>query len=152
MELNKIEKLLDHYFEGNSSTEDEKLLKDYFSSSNVPQHLKQYQPLFGYFEEAKQETFSQEILLTPMLRDKNRNNVMWLSIAASLAVLFGAGLYFYNNEATMLEQGFGTYDNPEIAFQETQKALQLLSTSVNIGIESVKYVEEYQESKNLIFK
>lgn len=152
MELNKIEKLLDHYFEGNSSTEDDKLLKDYFSSSNVAQHLKQYQPLFDYFEEAKQETFSQEILLTPKRRDKKRNNVMWLSIAASLAVLFGVGLYFYNNEATIQAQGFGTYDNPEIAFQETQKALQLLSINVNIGIESVKYVEEYQESKNLIFK
>jgi hypothetical protein len=152
MELDKIEKLLEHYFEGNSSIADEKMLKDYFASSNVAQHLQQYQPLFGYFEESKQQKFTQEIPLTPKLRDKKRNSVMWLSIAASVAVLFGAGLYFYNDTTVIEEQGFGTYKNPEIAFQETQKALQLLSTNVNVGIESVKYVNEYQQSKNLIFK
>jgi hypothetical protein len=148
MELNKIERLLEHYFEGNSSTADEKLLKDYFASSNVAQHLQQYQPLFGYLEESKQQKFTQEI----PLKTKKRNSVMWLSIAASVVVLFGAGLYFYTNQDASLEKGFGTFDNPEIAFQETQKALQLLSTNVNVGIESVKYVNEYQESKNLIFK
>jgi hypothetical protein len=152
MELDKIEKLLEHYFEGNSSTADEKTLKDYFASSNVAQHLQQYQPLFDYFEESKQQKFTQEIPLTPKLRDKKRNSVMWLSIAASVVVLFGAGLYFYNEATATQEQGFGTYKNPEIAFQETQKALQLLSTNVNVGIESVKYVNEYQQSKNLIFK
>jgi hypothetical protein len=148
MELNKIERLLEHYFEGNSSTADEKLLKDYFSSSNVAQHLQQYKPLFGYFEESKQQKFTQEI----PLKTKKRNSVMWLSIAASVVVLFGAGLFLYNDANTTKDEGFGTYDNPEIAFQETQKALELLSTNVNVGIESVKYVNEYQESKNLIFK
>lgn len=77
---------------------------------------------------------------------------MWLSIAASVVVLFGAGLFLYNNNVANQDHSFGTYDNPEIAFQETQKALQLLSTNVNVGIESVKYVNEYQQSKNLIFK
>jgi hypothetical protein len=46
----------------------------------------------------------------------------------------------------------GTYDDPEVAFRETQKALNLVSENVNVGIKSVEYVNEYQESKNLIFK
>lgn len=152
MELNNIEKLLEHYFEGKSSTADEKKLHDYFTSPNVAQHLQQYQPLFGFFEEAKQEQFKQKIPLILKSRNKKRKNVMWLSIAASVVVLFGAGLFLYTTKDANQEQGFGTYDNPEIAFQETQKALQLLATNVNVGIESVKYVKEYQQSKNLIFK
>jgi hypothetical protein len=148
MELNNIEKILEHYFEGNSSTADEKMLQDYFSSPNVAQHLQQYQPLFSYFEEAKQQKYMQEL----PLQTKKRNNVMWFSIAASVVVLFGAGLFWFTNSDANQEHGFGTYDNPEIAFQETQKALQLLSTNVNVGIESVNYVKEYQQSKNLIFK
>ncbi len=148
MELNKIEKILEHYFEGNSSTADEKMLQDYFTSSNVAQHLQQYQPLFGFFEEAKQQKYMQEL----PLQTKKRNSVVWLSIAASIVVLFSAGLFLYTNKEANQEQGLGTYDNPEIAFQETQKALQLLATNVNVGIESVKYVKEYQQSKNLIFK
>ena len=148
MELNNIEKLLEHYFDGNLNSADEKKLQDYFASPNVAQHLKQYQPLFGYFEEAKQQQSTRKIALPT----KKQNSVKWLSIAATVVVLIGASLYLYTNNAKVQDEGFGTYDNPEIAFQETQKALQLLSTNVNVGIESVKYVKEYQESKNLIFK
>lgn len=35
---------------------------------------------------------------------------------------------------------------------ETKQALEKLSTNVNTGIESVLYVNEYDKSKNLIFK
>jgi hypothetical protein len=148
MELNNIEKLLEHYFDGNLNSADEKKLRNYFASPNVAQHLKHYQPLFGYFEEAKQQQFTRKIPLPT----KKQNSVKWLSIAATVVVLIGAGLYLYTNNVKVQDEGFGTYDDPEIAFQETQKALQLLSTNVNVGIESVKYVNEYQQSKNLIFK
>jgi hypothetical protein len=68
-------------------------------------------------------------------------------------VLLGIGTYFYWNTTNSTQnQDLGTYDDPEIAFRETQKALALLSNHVNVGIESVQYIEEYQNSKNLIFK
>ena len=49
-------------------------------------------------------------------------------------------------------QDLGTYDDPEKAFQETQKALNLLSKNVNVGVEGMQYVQEYQQSTELIFK
>ena len=45
-----------------------------------------------------------------------------------------------------------TTDNPEEAFAATQKALLMVSEQVNIGMESVVYLEEYEKTKKTIFK
>ncbi|MFC6878037.1 hypothetical protein [Flavobacterium myungsuense] len=147
MESSKIEILLEKYFEGQTNSSEENELRNYFSSPNVVPHLEQYKPLFGYFAVAKKEEFKPNIQL-----QSKRLRVTWLSIAASVVVLLGIGTYVYFNTYTNQNQDLGTYTDPEIAFKETQKALALLSNQVNIGIESVRYVEEYQHSKNLIFK
>ena len=148
MALDRIEKLLEKYFEAETSIAEEKELKDYFASSDVAQHLKQYKPLFGYALQAKQEQFTATIPLTT----KKRKSVVWLSVAASVAVLFGVGLFTYDSMSTPEPQNLGTIDDPEVAFKETQKALAMISESVNKGIGSISYLNEYEQSKNKIFK
>ena len=49
MEFNKMEALLEKYFEGETSIAEENELKDYFSSSNVAPHLEQYQSFIWIF-------------------------------------------------------------------------------------------------------
>lgn len=63
MEFNKIEDILEKYFQGETSIAEEKELKDYFSSPNVAQHLEQYKPMFGYFSHVKEQKSTQEIPL-----------------------------------------------------------------------------------------
>ena len=151
MEFNKIEDILEKYFQGETSIAEEKELKDYFSSPNVAQHLEQYKPMFGYFSQVKEQKSTQDI----PLKTKKRN-VAWLSIAASVVVLLGVGTYFYVSEKNaapaVAQTELGTYDDPEEALAATQKALALLSSNVNVGIESVQYIKEYEQSKNKIFK
>ena len=151
MEFNKIEDLLEKYFQGETSIAEEKELKNYFSSPNVAQHLEQYKPMFGYFSQVKEQKSTQDI----PLKTKKRN-VAWLSIAASVVVLLGVGTYFYVSEKNaapaVAQTELGTYDDPEEALAATQKALALLSSNVNVGIESVQYINEYEQSKNKIFK
>ncbi|MFQ6602396.1 hypothetical protein [Flavobacterium sp. C3NV] len=151
MEFNKIEDILEKYFQGETSIAEENQLKEYFSSSNVAQHLEQYKPMFGYFSQVKEQKSTQEI----PLKTKKRN-VAWLSIAASVVVLLGVGTYFYVSEKNaapaVAQTELGTYDDPEEALAATQKALALLSSNVNVGIESVQYINEYEQSKNKIFK
>jgi hypothetical protein len=51
MTYEKIKELLDKYFEGETSLEDEKILRGYFSSPNmVDKRLKAYAPLFQFFD------------------------------------------------------------------------------------------------------
>lgn len=151
MELNKIEDILEKYFQGETTIAEENQLKEYFSSSDVAQHLEQYKPMFGYFSQVKQQKSTQEIPL-----QTKKRNVAWLSIAASAVVLLGIGTYFYVSEKStapaVAQSELGTYDDPEEALAATQKALALLSSNVNVGIGSVQYIKEYEQSKNKIFK
>ncbi len=148
MELDKIEEVLEKYFRGETNISEEKELKDYFSSPNVAQHLEQYKPIFCYFALDKYQK-SEKVI---RFKTKKRN-LTWLSIAASIVVLLGIGTFgYFKYENSNPDKTLGTYDDPELAFKETQKALSMLSTNINVGIESVQYIQEYDNSKNLIFK
>ena len=148
MELNKIEGLIEKYFEGETSNFEEKELKHYFSSEDVAPSLEHYKSMFDYFVEAKKETSSAEITLP---RNK-KNKMAWLSVAASVVVLFGVGFYVYTTSNVSTKEDLGTFDSPEMAFKETQKALDLISTHLNTGYEGMTYIKEFERSKNKIFK
>lgn len=148
MELDRIAQLIEKYFEAETSIAEEKELKDYFASPGVAQHLEQYKPIFGYAVQAKQERFTATVPLTT----RKRKSVVWLSVAASVVVLLGVGIYTFNNPEPSKSAGYGTYDDPEVAFRETQKALAMISEHVNKGIGSMGYLNEFEQSKNKIFK
>lgn len=149
MELHTIEKLVEKYFSGETSIAEEKLLKEYFSSPDVAPHLEQYRTVFGYFSQAKQEQFSKTVPLQP----GKQNYVGWISVAASVAVLSGM-LYFMNQQPEQSEStsDLGTYESPEVAFEETQKALKMVSENVNEGVKSIDYINEYNQTTKTIFK
>lgn len=148
MALDKIEQLVEKYFEAETSIAEEKELKAYFSSSDVAQHLEQYKPIFGYAIKAKQEQFTATI----PLQKKKRKSVVWLSVAASVTVLLGVSLFVFNQDEQPQPQNLGVIDDPEVAFRETQKALAMISESVNKGIGSMSYLNEFEQSKNIIYK
>ena len=147
MELKLVEQLLEKYFQAETTIAEEKQLKAYFSSNDVAPHLAKYQSLFGYFETQKGTQFEQKL----PLQSRKQNTVKWIGIAASFVVLFGlATFYFYPSEPK--HEDLGTYDNPVEAIAATQKALLMVSEQVNIGMESVVYLEEYEKTKKTIFK
>lgn len=145
MELRVIEKLLEKYFNATASIAEERALKEYFSSPGVAPHLEQYRPLFQYFDREAGQTFEKSI---PLKRKKRP--VAWLSAAAGFVLL--SGLFTIYNREPEYAGDLGTYNDPDIAFQETQKALNMLSDKVNVGISGVAYLGEYENSKNKIFK
>lgn len=148
MELDKIEILLEKYFQAETSIDEENLLKNYFSGNNVAPHLKNYAPLFGYLIQEKKQEFLQKI------KWNGRNKkVVWLSVAASFMVVLGLiTFYSITNSIKPESNELGTYNDPEHAFKETQKALAMLSNKVNIGLNSVEYFQEYDTTKNKVFK
>lgn len=143
MEPYKIENLLEKYFEGLTSLEEEQLLSAYFSQANVAQHLQQYAPLFGFIKDAKNHHYSREA--TPL---QKKSSLKWLSLAATLIILAGIGIFYTNQSSNDL----GTFEDPEIAFYETQKALSLVSTQINKGIQSTQQLEKFSQTKKIIFK
>lgn len=151
MELDKnIELLLEKYFEGKTSIAEEKVLKKYFTSATEAPQLEHYRSLFGYFKAEQKEKLEQPIVLSPQKTTTYR----WL-VAASIAILLGGGFWFSQLDASqnaVAQSELGTYDSPEKAFEETQKALAMVSGHLNAGIESMGYLNEYENSKNQVFK
>ena len=109
--------------------------------------------MFGYFTQVGTQQFEKTI----PLQSKKRSYVAWLSVAASVVALIGV-FTFINRQDTVpavpkqQNQDLGTFDDPEVAFRETQKALSMLSKNVNKGVKSVNYLEEYENSRKTIFK
>ena len=55
----KIEELIDRYFEGQTSCEEERELRSFFTQENVPESLQVYRPLFVCLDQ-EAKAFRQE--------------------------------------------------------------------------------------------
>lgn len=55
MNYQYIEQLLERYWECQTSTEEEQILRTFFSQDNIPEQLRPYAPLFVYEAKNKQE-------------------------------------------------------------------------------------------------
>ena len=51
--MNNINKILEKYFEGETSLQEEEILHEYFRDGNISEEHKQYAPLFGYFRQER---------------------------------------------------------------------------------------------------
>ena len=140
MELSKIEQLLEKYLNAETTLQEETTLKDYFTNGLVAPHLKEYQLLFGYFAESKSEEFTKTIQL-----NTKKTNWKWLSLAASVVLLFSAYTGYKYDQSIKMEEA-------RIAFQDTQMAFQLLTKNLNKGTVAMTYLGEFETTKNKIFK
>lgn len=138
MESNRIDQLLVKYLDAETTIQEEALLQDYFQNSNVAPHLEEYRALFGYFAESKTERYTKTIQL-----NTQQKNWKWLSVAASVVLLFSVYTGYENNQ-----------DRKEarVAFENTKNAFQLLSKNMNKGTAAMAYLGEYETTTNKIFK
>ena len=91
-----MEELINKYFEGETTCEEERELRRFFTTGIVPEHLKVYRPMFAFFDaEAKQQTELKEANHKKPKHSIRKYILYSLSgIAASLVLLFGiAGIY-----------------------------------------------------------
>ena len=128
MELKQIESLLKSYELGQTSIKEEAQLRAFFNSTDVPDDLEHYRILFEYFSAAKQQTFH------PNLPKKaSYFNLRTLSIAASIALLFG--LFIKSSDSVHTEAK--TYSEQDIrTYNQAKSALEFLSLNLNKGTQS----------------
>lgn len=145
MESVKIEKLLDAYFEGNTTLAEEKVLRDYFSSNHVAEHLLQYQPIFIGLKTAKEERSNRQIIL-PENKDGS-SKIWWYSVAAMLVVAIGIGSFYF------LQPKYSQEEKEALAaFEKSKNAMMLLSENLNKGTEQLGFVGQFGATTNKIFE
>jgi len=143
MELTNIEKLVEKYENAETSLQEEQELKAYFQKDDVPVHLLEYKALFNYFDQSSKESYTKSIQLKP-----RRSNWKWLSIAATVALL--VSIYTINSPGTISES---ERQEAQLAYQETQKAFQLISQNLNKGnTVALAGLQEFGIAQNKVFK
>lgn len=102
MKEKEISLLIEKFFNGDTSLSEERWLYQYFKSSNLPDSLKQYRPLFC------------DIALLQISKDKpvRRNLIRWIAGVAASVALFMCGYITWNsyNQNRMLRERYaGSY-------------------------------------------
>jgi hypothetical protein len=148
MNLPEIEKLLEKYFEGETSLPEEQQLRDFFAGGNVPARLKN---LEGYFRFVIQEKdhqidnvdFDKKVMSAikedqpALLFDIRRPWIYWISgVAAGLLILIAVFVKF-DPFSKKIED---TYKDPQTAYTEARKILLYVSAKFNKGTSSLEPV------------
>ncbi|WP_103865642.1 hypothetical protein [Aquimarina sp. I32.4] len=145
MELSNIEKLLEKYFEGETTISEERELKVYFTRETVPSHLEKYKNLFQFFSEESTIMATQDL----KLNTGRKFRYSWIGIAASVALI--AGIFLLKPAPTPSEP-VDTFEDPEIALQETKKILNMVSQLMNEGKQELVYLNEFENTTKELIK
>jgi hypothetical protein len=135
MDFKHIEQLLEKYWECETSLEEEKALRDFFSQPDVPDSLKESAVLFRYLEQQRVHKMNDAAFDTTLkgklqpAQGKMRSLYLnSLRMAAGISVVI-ASFWLVRTQLreTTPQEVADTYDDPKQAFEETKKALQMIS-------------------------
>ena len=160
MNSNDIRKLVEKFYEGNTSLEEEKTLADFLLRDNVPDEFFPDSKLFWALNTHSMaiasliDSFKEE---QPSDRKTKMFHARYwaIGIAASFALIFGVWQFQKSRQAasTLFTD---TYKNPDDAYRATVEALQLFSDNFSKGTESVEkanmHLEKAQEIINQSLK
>ncbi|MDH3650547.1 MAG: hypothetical protein OEQ53_12765 [Saprospiraceae bacterium] len=142
MDSKQIRELLERYWEGETSLEEELQLKKYFAQDYVAEDLEAHQAMFQFFTAESAIKMRQSIRL-PIegaggARTRRLTHTKWLrNMAAAIVVALGLFFIFSPKQEKLEIRAFAqldTYDSPELAYEEAKKALFYLSGKMNKGV------------------
>ena len=144
MEYSKINDLLDLYFKGNTTLDQEISLRTYFNSEDVDVRLKPYTVLFNTFDKAAQDVFEGSLLIPEKTRF---NQKWWLNIAAIMISIIGVAGFMYssNNKAIQEREALA-------ALKQSKDAMYLMASQFNKATQRLSLVDQFQETKNKYLK
>lgn len=148
-----IKRLLDRYYDGMTTEEEENTLRTYFNSKDIDANLKEESIFFTALQSSEcptpagmEERLSRQISQWNTIEVTTRRtirhiNLRWVvGIAASLLLLFAAGAIVYQNESKSPQTEQDTYTNTKDAYAETSRALMKFSKSLNKGIDAAENI------------
>lgn len=162
MDSKHIELLLEKYWNCETSLEEEKELRDYFGGAGIPDQLKETSELFRYFEAEKKKSLNEsfDAAVTKQIRQRQGGKIIKMfslvqisRIAAGVLVVVAA-TYFIRQEVrkaypepVAMED---TYTDPKIAFEETKKALMMISKSFGKAKGEAGKIKMFNEAEKKI--
>lgn len=159
MDSKKIEELLEKYWDCETTLEEESLLREYFQQPEIAEKYREAAPLFRYFGEQKNKTindsaFDKRILPAATKKDAKvvhliRNS---MRIAAGVIVLMVAVWFMRNELRSDQVSPEDTFDDPKMAFEETKKALMMISKGFTRAEQETRKINLFNEAQKEIQK
>jgi len=158
--IEKVRKMLERFYLGETSLEEEKWLQDYFSSSTVPEELFPDKELFQTLGTSN-GTITVPGDLNKKILDRldreehkelraKRISLFSLSgLAAGLLVLIAVYLFFLRTEDSTLlatNQWSDTYEDPVLAYEEAKRTLAFVSSKLHNGTSELRHVQQVSKA------
>jgi len=167
MDFKKLEDLLEKYWMGDTDLHQESELRKYLLHPDLPEKYNKEALLFRYFEEERNLELEKESMegIHPerdLMENKsvkfpsrsNRiKNYSLLKMAAVISTIAVSSILIVNQfdrEIESTEIITDTFDNPEKAYEETKKALLLLSAKFGKGRKQVEKISIFSESQEKV--
>ena len=152
MDYRYIEQLLDRYFAAETTLEEESILQSFFSQKEIPSGMEKYRDLFVFRQEEQQtvlgEDFDNRILKMVEGQPQTIVKARQISLSQRLMPLFKAAavvaVFLSLGQAAQFSLGEDpaedeinyanykdTYEDPSVAYDKVESALQLVGESFN---------------------
>lgn len=155
----RIEQLLEKYWKCETSLEEENELKAYFMENKVPEELKETALLFQYFDTQKKLGISKiefdhkiKAGVTPAEKGKVRKMFFATAKIAAGVLVLVAATFLVRQEIrkSYPEEVVDTYSDPQLAFEETKKALMMISKTFGKAKQEAGKITVFNEAEQII--
>lgn len=133
-----IQELLDRYWEGETTLEEERRLKDFFASENIPEQFRPFKPLFQVLK-ADQEVRYSDNNRTVTRRFGSVFKPFRLA-AAAVAILLIAGLWWWNTGLDQ-EQTIAQVKNSPAPVSTEKSKVTAPASEISATMDSPRLVE-----------
>ena len=154
-----IGKLLEKYYQGETSDMEENVLREFFSGQDVPERFRADAELFGFFRKEREPTLSGEMesRLDRMIKFRepvkfssgSKWKFYWMSAAAAvILILLGIFLDLQIRRNSTLEVRKDTFEDPYLAYVEAKRVLYLVSDKLNTGRKPLQNLDKLDSGVN----
>ncbi len=158
--IGRIRKMLQRFYQGETTLEEEKMLKEYFDSTTVPEELIPDKDLFQSFEVGHDSVIVPDDLNQKIIASidhverqavrTRRISVFSLSgLAAGLLVMIAVYLFFIRTDESTLLASYewtDTYEDPLDAYEEAKRTLAYVSSKLNSGTQELEHVRKVSKT------
>ena len=154
-----LKRLVEKYYNGESTEEEERSLRDFFAKNDIPEGYEAEKIIFSYYSDSALVPepsigFEARILAGIDASEKNRGIRQMkkyllpvFSVAAGLLRLVGSYIFFISRPGAT-----DTFTDPKIAYAETIKILRDVSSQLNRGAQALEPVGKINKLTRKSFK
>ncbi len=152
MNFNEIDRLLEHYLGGETSLDEEKTLRDFFSQKDLPDKYKPFTEMFqacqavasgrlndrGFEKQWSARFRGKSTPAQPIFSASRWYLITGIAATVLLAIILFVPVQRLPGLKLFSQKIDDTFDDPRQAYQETIKALLIVSEKFNAGTDQAK--------------